>query len=86
MALSLGPPIFLQKIPIAWDFLFGLFGKCFDAPGTDFLFSTAHFFGLQVDAEFSKSLDIGVADFVAGLGAASANRTYFTHKPVTCSL
>jgi len=52
----------------------------FDTAGADFLFHTADLFDLQIDAEFSKRFDVGMADLVSGLRAAAANGTYFAHN------
>lgn len=60
-------------------FFYSLFRHCFDAAGADLFLLAADFLDLEIDAEFAESLDIGMADFVAGLGAALADGTYFTH-------
>jgi hypothetical protein len=56
-----------------------LFGHRLDAAGADILFHTVDFLGLQVYAELSESLDVGMADLVSRLRAASADGTYFAH-------
>jgi hypothetical protein len=50
-----------------------LFAGFFQTLGADFLPLAVDLFGLEVDAEFPEGLDVGVADFVAGRRAASAD-------------
>lgn len=56
-----------------------LFRHCLHAFGADFFSDTVDFLRLQIDAEFSKSFDVRMADLVAGRGSSSANCAYFTH-------